>query len=52
MANCLMCKRELDVPGVPESVDCGGDCQLCLAECGDDDCRLALGMKPWSDEDE
>lgn len=30
---CLTCKRPLNIPGVPESQDCGGDCLQCMADC-------------------
>jgi hypothetical protein len=33
---CLMCKRLLDQPGVPESLDCGGDCLGCIRDIEDD----------------
>jgi hypothetical protein len=29
---CLICLRVLDVPGEPDSLDCGGDCQGCMDE--------------------
>lgn len=29
---CMMCKRLLDQPDVPESLDCGGDCLGCIRE--------------------
>ena len=45
MANCLMCKRELDVPGDIESRDCGGDCLKCLSDCFDLDAIHALEWK-------
>lgn len=48
MANCHYCKRELDVPGVPESKDCGGDCTKCMADFGDEDCQRALG---WTERE-
>lgn len=36
---CGICKLALDRPGVPESLDCGGDCLRCMAEVGEDpDC--------------
>lgn len=35
---CLICKRVLNNPSDPYSVDCGGDCIKCMAECGDPDC--------------
>ena len=34
---CNICHMELDVPGVPESQDCGGDCAQCMADAGDPD---------------
>lgn len=39
---CNYCKRELDVEGVIESQDCGGDCLSCMARFGDTDCEEAL----------
>lgn len=51
MAHCETCGRELDVPGIPESVDCGGDCRGCMAHIFlDPDEREALGL-PRGDED-
>lgn len=45
MNRCNICKRELDVPGVPESKDCGGDCLHCMAYIAlDPDAREALGL--------
>jgi hypothetical protein len=39
MAQCKICKCELDnMPEDLTSLDCGGDCLLCMAECGDEDC--------------
>ena len=32
MANCGICKRELDQPTDPLSIDCGGDCWGCISE--------------------
>ena len=32
MANCGICKRELDQPADPLSNDCGGDCWGCISE--------------------
>jgi hypothetical protein len=29
---CSMCKRQLDVPGDPDSIDCGGDCAACMRQ--------------------
>lgn len=48
---CLICKQELDVPGKPETADCGGDCCRCMAEAGDTDCQRALGWTPNADGD-
>lgn len=46
MKACLMCGREIDEPGVALSVDCGGDCQGCIAqfeaESGDPDALARL----------
>lgn len=36
--HCNICKCELDLEGVVESKDCGGDCCLCMAKAGDPDC--------------
>lgn len=39
MGNCHYCKRKLDNPEDPTTVDCGGDCVKCMAEiAGDPDC--------------
>lgn len=35
---CETCKRELDVVDKPESMNCGGDCVVCMANAGDEDC--------------
>jgi hypothetical protein len=35
---CNTCKRELDNPADPRSMDCGGDCLQCMADAGDPDC--------------
>jgi hypothetical protein len=42
MASCTICKRELDNPADPSTVDCGGDCRRCMAEAGDPDCIAAM----------
>jgi hypothetical protein len=37
--HCQICQRLLDDPIDPvRSMDCGGDCLKCLADCGDTDC--------------
>jgi hypothetical protein len=35
---CLICKRLLNNPNDPLSMDCGGDCLQCMADAGDPDC--------------
>jgi hypothetical protein len=30
--HCKLCGRALDQPGIPESLDCGGDCRGCMDE--------------------
>lgn len=40
---CGICSRSLDNPDDPLSRDCGGDCLMCMAECGDPDCRSVIG---------
>lgn len=47
MNHCKICKRLLDNPTDPFSLDCWGDCLLCMAWCGDDDC--ALTVRDWAD---
>lgn len=42
MAECLICKRVLDNPEDPLSVDCGGDCLQCMADCDDPDAVAAV----------
>ncbi len=42
MANCLICKRVLSNPADPLSVDCGGDCLKCMADCYDTDAIAAI----------
>jgi len=32
---CSICKRDLDDPNDPFSVNCGGDCLACMAEAED-----------------
>ena len=47
MVNCSICKRELEQPNDPTTLDCGGDCLLCMAECGDPDAiALIRNMRP------
>lgn len=40
--NCTICKRKLDQPEFPDTLDCGGDCLRCMAECGDPDCEESM----------
>lgn len=40
--HCAICGRPLDVADDPLSVDCGGDCLGCMADCGDPDCVAAV----------
>jgi hypothetical protein len=36
---CKICRRLLGDPADPiRSLDCGGDCLQCMADCGDPDC--------------
>lgn len=42
MQYCGLCKRQLDRLGDPVSLDCGGDCLLCMADAGDPDCTKAV----------
>jgi len=39
---CSICKVELDNPENDFSQDCGGDCLLCMAEAGDQECIDAI----------
>lgn len=39
---CNICKCKLDQLGDPTSLDCGGDCALCMAEAGDTDCLIRV----------
>ena len=56
MPHCRICGRELNVEGDRSSVDCGGDCVRCLAECGDKDCKRIMdhlrrhSYCPWNCE--
>lgn len=44
---CISCKRLLDQPDDPRSLDCGGDCRQCMADAGDPDCIESLrGAEP------
>lgn len=38
---CNLCNQELNT-GNPLSVNCGGDCRLCMALAGDPDCIKQL----------
>ena len=43
MGHCSICNRALDVADDPYSLNCGGDCLMCLAEARDPDCvRMVL----------
>lgn len=35
---CSICKRLLNQEYDPTTLDCGGDCELCMAEAGDPEC--------------
>ncbi|CAN7786619.1 hypothetical protein LJR034_008709 [Caballeronia sp. LjRoot34] len=39
---CAICGRALGDVDDPLSVDCGGDCLRCMADCGDPDCIAAI----------
>ena len=41
-ACCNICRRPLDQPGHPDSLDCGGDCLRCMAQCHDPDAINAM----------
>lgn len=43
--NCNICGRLLDVPGDPETHDCGGDCARCMADVGDTDIAAWLATQ-------
>jgi hypothetical protein len=45
-AHCRICKRELNQPSDPLSVDCGGDCLGCMAEAGDPDAINVVASIP------
>jgi hypothetical protein len=40
---CKMCGTVLDQVGKKETENCGGDCALCMADSGDEDCLERLG---------
>ena len=41
-ARCSICKRPLDSPSDPTSLDCGGDCLRCMALIAEDpDCMTS-----------
>jgi hypothetical protein len=40
--HCTICGAHLDIQSDPFSVDCGGDCLLCMAEAGDPDCLASV----------
>ena len=53
MKVCLICKRPIDVPGDPLSLDCGGDCLGCIRELEDDiqDPRPAMPVQTQQEFD-
>lgn len=44
MANCSICKVQLNQPGLVKTEDCGGDCLRCMVNAGDQECEHALYM--------
>lgn len=40
--HCKTCGAHLDVCHDPFSMDCGGDCLLCMADAGDPDCLKSV----------
>jgi hypothetical protein len=38
-STCHICKRELNDPNDPTTLDCGGDCLRCMSEAGDTSCE-------------
>jgi hypothetical protein len=40
--HCAICGRPLNNAEDPLSVDCGGDCLGCMADCEDPDCVAAV----------
>jgi hypothetical protein len=44
--HCSICKRVLNVPGDPASIDCGGDCAACMAE---EEGEPAWVLRTWAD---
>lgn len=51
-AACHFCRRLLDQPDDPTTLDCGGDCLKCMAEIAEDpDCITAMkGIKMTLEE--
>lgn len=43
---CNICGRILNQPDDPSTLDCGGDCQRCMAAAGDPDCIAAERTGP------
>ena len=41
-AQCVICGHAPGDPDDPLSVDCGGDCLQCMADCDDPDCVSAV----------
>ena len=52
MKTCGICGGPLDVEGMPCTLNCGGDCELCMAEFGDPDCARSLQRPPTQAEEE
>jgi hypothetical protein len=50
--NCNICKVVLDQEGNILTKDCGGDCMLCMARCGDVDCARELAEAGYGEFDE
>lgn len=40
--SCSICRRPLDLPDQPDTLNCGGDCLRCMAECHDPDALTAM----------
>lgn len=50
VVRCTICKRELNTPGDPTTIDCGGDCLKCMAEAGDPEAvKDMAGIKAGND---
>lgn len=46
MTKCNICKCDLDNMRDLTTLDCGGDCLLCMAECGDPSCLKTIFAMP------